>query len=797
MKKLLFFLALLMPGIAACPQDISGRTSLSNDVVYEKVYLHADREFYAPRETIWFRVYLLSGITNRPIIGTKNVYVHLVNEAGKVVHERLLLSFDGVAAGDIEIPYDTPEGSYTIRAFTRYLENYGEESFFLKKIWISSMKQLRLEGGKIEDGAFDLSFYPESGHLVYNATNTVAFKAIDTLGRGIAISGSIVDDLGNLITPFQSEYLGMGSFVIMPQKGRQYFARVEEYPDYNYLFDDIRANGVAMNIKANSIEINIALSRDFSLINPEDFVIEASSKGVLLFREEVQMSSYNKELSISKSRFPLGIAKISLKKPSGQLVAERIIFVDAGFPDLIDVKTDKEIYGPRDSVSVELSPFFEFFDSIASGLSVAVINRDYLSRDGYNNDIRSYLLLDSELKGAREAPASYFSNDGGISPGEKLNLLMMVQGWRSYYWPDIILNVPDELDGWEDIGLSVSGTVKRLFRDQVLAGTMVQIGPFSSAFSFRDTLTNEKGRFRFDYLYLRDSSRLIINAYTPRGGRNTEILLDPMYMPDTAAGISVIDSITLQPEVPYTFYSESFSKLEAERKYAIESGTYWLEEVEIVKEAPVSFGAFMKPEVDRMYGTPDKSIKILDEYSVYFNVFDYLESNPVAGVVFSGEQISIRGGQEPLYMMDGIVVDKDMIETTPMGDIETLDIIKSGAGMAGMGSRGGDGIIAIYTKVGAYSTFERYVKGRAVKKVQGFHWPNEFYSPRYTLSNKDNLKPDFRPTLYWNPMLEVNKQKQTFDFYTSDFLSDYAIIVEGVSSDGEILTGYKEFSVRR
>jgi hypothetical protein len=251
----------------------------------------------------------------------------------------------------------------------------------------------------------------------------------------------------------------------------------------------------------------------------------------------------------------------------------------------------------------------------------------------------------------------------------------------------------------------------------------------------------------------------------------------------------------MNPLVPNTYYGESFSMLEAERKYAIESGTYWLEEVEIVKEKPISFADFNKPEVDRMYGMPDKSIKITDDDYSYFNVFDYLESNPVTGVLVSGDEISIRGGKTPLYMIDGIPNTAQDVAHVPMGDIDYIDIIKSGFGSAGLGSRGADGVIAIYTRVGTWSTFTRYVKGRATIKVHGFQWPSQFYSPKYTLENIEYEMPDYRPTLFWEPFVFLQENQAELEFFSSDFHSDYVVIVEGISMSGKICTGIGEFSV--
>lgn len=765
---------------------------LVEDVVYEKVYLHVDREVYSPREDIWFKVYLVSGINNTLIRGYKNVYVQLVNDLGKVIDDRLVLISDGVAMGDIHLPYSILEGEYTIRAFTKYQKNFGEESFFHKKIWVSEMKRPEQVKWEKDPSKFDLSFFPESGNLVLNASNTVAFKATDNTGRGIHVSGYIVSDLGDTISPFQTEYLGMGSFVLMPREGRKYYAVVEKFPYFKYEFAAIVEDGIALNFVNENTSINFELARNFKTVGKETFIMEFSHKGNLLFSNEVEMCSFNQKLTFPKEKFPLGISKVSLKDLLGNILAERIIFIQAGFENLVEIVAEKNVYSNRERVHIDLNYLMEEYDSIPTGLSVSVVNRDYLNRGGYDMDMRSFLLLDSELKGPIEASAAYFMDDN-ISSSEKLNLLMMVQGWRSYYWTDIIKKEPEYLDGWDDYGLTVEGRVKRLFMDEFVYGGKVTIGPFSAAFSFLDTLTSSSGYFKFDRLYLRDSTTLMVEARTKKGRKNTEIFLKAMYEPDTFVSIKNVNQVVIEHEVPATFFKHSFAKGEAERKYAIESGTYWIEAVTIVEDRPLSFAEFNKTESDRMYGMPDKTRKITEDDQDYFNIIDYLEANPVMGLHVSGNEIIGIGGARPIIMVDGFEgMDPEHLH---MGDIDYVDFLTSGVNKALLGSRGSGGAIMIYTKVGALSTFTRNIKGRHTQKIHGFQWPREFYSPKYELETIDSMKPDYRPTLFWQPFVFLQDSKAELEFYTSDFESEYLIIVEGISKKGKICTGLGFFSV--
>jgi hypothetical protein len=78
-------------------------TENNKSILYEKVYLHIDRELYSLGDDVWFKSYLVSGISHQLIPGYKNIYVQLIN-GGEVVDQKLLLSNNGVAKGDFLLP---------------------------------------------------------------------------------------------------------------------------------------------------------------------------------------------------------------------------------------------------------------------------------------------------------------------------------------------------------------------------------------------------------------------------------------------------------------------------------------------------------------------------------------------------------------------------------------------------------------------------------------------------------------------------------------------------------------------
>jgi TonB-dependent SusC/RagA subfamily outer membrane receptor len=371
-------------------------------------------------------------------------------------------------------------------------------------------------------------------------------------------------------------------------------------------------------------------------------------------------------------------------------------------------------------------------------------------------------------------------------------LLMMVQGWRSYYWDDIVHNAPREQKGWDDAGLSVSGFVKRLLVNKPVEGGKIVLGPFSHFLLFEETKTDKNGRFKFDRLYISDTSQIILNAKNASDRANTEIIPDPVPPRDTVAPIADINKTVPAFGIPLQFYRKNYYRHLTEEAFIPDKGTIMLREVNVY--AP-------KPEVNdlhfRLYPEPDKSLTVTEDDYTYSDIFDYLNGR-VAGVMVTGETISIRNGGTPLFVLDGVICQnpETMVYTLHMQEIDKIEILKSGATTSYYGSRGGNGVIAIYTKHGDNkAVINQYIKGRIILRLNGFQKPNRFYSPKYTPENINSKEPDLRSTLFWSPNVTVKDGKAEVGFFSGDNLANYLVVVEGISKNGTIISGAKRFSV--
>ena len=93
---------------------------------HEKIYVQTDKSVYLSGERVWLRAHLIDATSNRPAFYSRYVYLELFNPFDELI-KRVKIRPDsiGVFAGYIDLEDDLAEGSYTLRAYTRYMRNQG------------------------------------------------------------------------------------------------------------------------------------------------------------------------------------------------------------------------------------------------------------------------------------------------------------------------------------------------------------------------------------------------------------------------------------------------------------------------------------------------------------------------------------------------------------------------------------------------------------------------------------------------------------------------------------------------
>lgn len=101
---------------------------------FEKPYLHLDKPYYFPGDTIWFKAYM--NYNQLYLIESLSTVLHIElieqQEGGQILYEKKLKIEDGEAWGEFVIPQTYTANYVAIRAYTNWQRNYGDDQFFIK-----------------------------------------------------------------------------------------------------------------------------------------------------------------------------------------------------------------------------------------------------------------------------------------------------------------------------------------------------------------------------------------------------------------------------------------------------------------------------------------------------------------------------------------------------------------------------------------------------------------------------------------------------------------------------------------
>ena len=111
-------------------------------VPQEKIYVHTDRPYYVPGDTVWFRAHLVDAVTHTPISRSRYVYVELLDNAADTLVQRIIVKCDsdGVFANALVLPHEMKGGCYTLAAYTQWMRNFPAERFFYKELLVVGNK---------------------------------------------------------------------------------------------------------------------------------------------------------------------------------------------------------------------------------------------------------------------------------------------------------------------------------------------------------------------------------------------------------------------------------------------------------------------------------------------------------------------------------------------------------------------------------------------------------------------------------------------------------------------------------
>lgn len=623
----------------------------------------------------------------------------------------------------------------------------------------------------------DLQFFPEGGSMITGIKSKIAFKAIGVNGKGLAVKGEIVDNLGKSITTISSEFAGMGSFQLTPEVNKTYQA-VVNLPDGTKMKADLpkpnNAGCVLSVLQENKDDVFVRIQG--ANLTDQNYILMVNTGGEPIFSTSFEIVDGIANISIKRSSFPTGIAQFTVFDTKLRPLNERLAFIraDNGMP--IKMSSEKEIYKTREAINIAIQ-------APIGNYSVSVVQENKVPTDeNEEHSIFSSLLLSSSLRGYIEQPNHYFT--GSVTEHEReLDNLMLTQGYTRFNWEDVIAEKNGAITyKVEKTMVDVSGTVKTL-GNQPVPNARVAMFSLNSAL-MELTKSDAQGKFVFPGMMLDEGMRFNVQAKTPKNGGKVQVILD-LVKPQ---------GMTLNKNRPdlngYQTYSLKSNKSlytgnRLDRSKRLREVRIEARRSQSRKISPQSVFKIADGQSDQTYIMKDgeECATLGTCLQGRLGPVTFLQFNGVANYPFYRNlpmDVFLDGSHITDPAMLSEIFDTNVYDPSNVAKIE---VVRSN--LAAMSVLNRNPALMIMTKR-IDDREERYTPNVANYFPQGLAKARSFYSPKYEKANDDGQF-DFRSTIYWNPSLKVDETGLlNFIFYNSDGTGTYRVTVEGIDNEGHL-----------
>jgi hypothetical protein len=755
---------------------VSRLQTLSADRAIEKVYLHFDKPYYNPGDTIYFKAYVTLGQQHELSKLSGILHVDLISPADSLLQTISLRLVNGLAAGDLCLSNTLPGGKYRIRGYTKWMLNNGESGFFDRQIDINGKANTANNAASLKTGNAEIRFFPEGGSFVKGIPTKLAFKAVGANGLGLGVKGVVVDNTNAEVTKFESQHLGMGLIFITAETGKTYKANLTYADGTKATVELPKADSEGITLMVNNdnpdklgIEINANKAYYLKNKNKEIGVIIYSA-GTIRSVKAV-LDNQVLDLNLNKKDFKTGIARITLFSAQGEPLNERLAFIQN--PDLLMITSasDKPLYPVRGKVHIIVNAKNKNGEAVKSYLSAAVIDAGKVPvTEDEENGILSNLLLTSDLKGPIERPSYYFANVTNDTRAN-LDVLMLTQGYRYFEWTQLLSDNNTAIAYTAENGFDISGQVKTTSGKPVDGGT-VTLMPRAGGALLTQT-TNHEGDFTFKNLVYDDQTQFMIQAKTAEGKSNTSISVYPTPVLHIKAG-------------DYSSLVQVSNNTGADK--TAEQPVYTAAANTRVFKAVINN---KKVNEDKLTTEALGKENLRDQSSLSNGLQGRLNGIVLrGGVPFLADKLNpvMQGGPMLIVVDDTVLPAGTSVDNYNAADVESVSVLKN-TDAAIYGVRGANGVLILkMRKTQAPIIANKTISpGLLYFMANGFYKARNFYSPVYEGATGTKNEPDARTTIYWNPDIVTDKDgNASFDFFNADNKGIYRLVIEGIDEAGNI-----------
>ncbi len=739
----------------------------------EQLYVHLDQSYYLTGEILWFKVYDVDGTFHKPLEISKVAYVEILNSDNRPVLQTKVTLKNGFGDGSIFLPASINSGNYQVRAYTNWMKNFEPEGFFHCPITIvNTFKEPETISAAATE-RYDAQFFPEGGNLVSGLKSRVAFRVVDSQGHGVEFSGEVHDQNKNVVATFKPHKFGIGNFTFTPLANQTYTAVITDSHGSvsTYKLPVVNEDGYVMAVQdsvENQITLAIQKNKNTNDAAVPFVYVVVNNRQMITLAEARILQNGKASFEINRKDLGDGISLLTLFDDKLQPVAERLYFKGPERKLEIKVLTDQLLYGKRKKVKLDLTSESNLHQLEPTNLSIAVVRNDSLSSFNHEN-ILTYLLFTSELKGRVESPEYYLETHDT----EAIDNLLLTHGWRRFSWKNIIekekstpLYIP------EYRGHLISGRIMDE-SGQPIAGANTFLSTPGKNIQLYTSRSNEQGAIQFEMEYFFGTKKIIVQAEADKISNYRIELKDPFSEKFATYPLPVFHS-----------------KPEQEQKLLQRSVALQAQDIYLGRK----LNNFSNPAFDSLafYGKADETY-LLGDYTRFPTMEDVLREY-VPGVWVRKHKDSFYFKvpdnlnktlfkDNPLVLLDGLrIFDLNKIMAFDPLKVRKLEVITR---RYYLGYSSFPGVVSFTTYRGDLGGFELDPQSVSID-YEGLQQRREFYMPKYeTQKQIESRIPDQRNLLYWNPFIITDKNgKCQIEFYTSDLDGNFKIVIEGITKNG-------------
>ena len=573
-------------------------------VPQEKVYLHFDNMGYFENETLWFKAYVIRTDNGRATDLSKVLYVELLNPSGDVIKLRKYpIDSLGVAHGDMKLDTLLGSGFYEVRAYTRYMTNWGTNAVFSRVFPIfkkpakegdyadlTIMTKLYAERDPnnrttddsiyqraIEEGIYthdlmktiSVNFYPEGGNLIVGKRSRVAVLAVDDNGRPHQGTGFVMNEKGDVLAAVETDSLCRGLFEVVPDGGKLTYQmrnlkKDEKSQVQFFTLPKAQKQGCTLSVDAISEKMLATLQCTDSVCgNLLGYVLMNNGN---IIRCDTLTAVPLVEIEMGRHGLPEGVNQMTVFDCMGRIMAERLFFK---YPtpaptDSIHVVAKTARLKPCGKVEMELHT------QPNANLSFSAVDAHTMT-NGQKGNMKTWMLLSSEVRGYIPNIEYYFESDDK-EHRQNTDLLMLTQGWRRYDWRLMTERYTFRKPQPIEDKMYLNGTLKAYRKHNPVRNVHLYVilwNKYGQSL-LGQTRTDSVGNYAFEMPFVDGDWKMCI--YTTRKLKDEEkrktyyVGIDRQFSPKPRF-ITPLEAEIMHPLAPNAFVRKPFQELEEDDEF--------------------------------------------------------------------------------------------------------------------------------------------------------------------------------------------------------------------------------------